>query len=129
MFIIPYCIYRSFQPQRGPRGRYDLFSSLRDHGFLLYSPAGRGGRLRGQLHRLFSSLFSDQYVKSAVLLWRIITFYGNILLTAPFFASGQNKRYRRAGDPLTGRPACFLFRGKERSCAKRAQNQRDYPRL
>lgn len=91
MFIIPYCIYRSFNLSEAPAVDMICSQAFVTMASCFIPLPGAAGASEVSFIGFFSSLFSDQYVKSAVLLWRIITFYGNILLTAPFSRLAKQK--------------------------------------
>lgn len=91
IFIIPYCIYRSFNLNEAPAVDMICSQAFVTMASCFIPLPGAAGASEVSFIGFFSSLFSDQFVKSAVLLWRIITFYGNILLTAPFSRFAKQK--------------------------------------
>lgn len=84
MFIIPYCIYRSFN-LNGAR----VVDMICSQAFVtmvssfIPSPGAAGGSEISFLG-FFGSFFSKETIQSAVLVWRIITYYGTIAISAPF---------------------------------------------
>lgn len=92
MFVVPYCIYRSFQ-LRGA-GIFDMIAS---QAFVTIISAfmplpGGSGAAEGGFLVFFSFYFTDQTIKPAVLLWRVITYFLTILVSFPF--SRISKEYK-----------------------------------
>lgn len=84
MFIIPYCIYRAFNLSGAKP--IDMICS---QAFVTMTSCfiplpGAAGASEVSFIGFFSMYFSPETIKSAVLLWRIITYYAVILFTAPF---------------------------------------------
>lgn len=84
IFIIPYCIYRAFNLYGAKP--IDMICS---QAFVTMTSCfiplpGAAGASEVSFVGFFSMYFSPETIKSAVLLWRIITYYSVILFTAPF---------------------------------------------
>ena len=84
MFVVPYCIYRSFQ-LRGA----SVFDMIASQAFVTiissFMPLpGGSGAAEGGFFIFFSFFFTQQTIKPAVLLWRIITYFFTILISVPF---------------------------------------------
>lgn len=84
MFVVPYCIYRSFQ-FHGAK----VFDMIASQAFVSVISAfmplpGGSGAAEGGFLIFFGFFFTDQTIKPAVLLWRIITYFFTILISFPF---------------------------------------------
>lgn len=84
MFVVPYCIYRSFQ-LRGA----SVFDMIASQAFVTIISAfmplpGGSGAAEGGFLVFFSLYFTEQTIKPAVLLWRVITYFFTILISFPF---------------------------------------------
>ena len=84
MFIVPYCIYRSFNLS-GAR----VVDMICAQAFVTMASSfvplpGASGASEGSFYIFFGLYFTDSTIKSAILLWRIITYYLTILISAPF---------------------------------------------
>lgn len=84
MFIVPYCIYKSFNfsgarviDMIGTQAFVTMVSSF------IPLPGGSGAA-EGSFYVMFKNYFNDETIKSAMLLWRLITYYLVILISAPF---------------------------------------------
>ncbi len=89
IFIIPYTVYRAFgffgaNPLDIISGQalVTLISSF------MPLPGGSGAA-EGSFGLLFSNFFTENTIKSAILLWRIITYFMNIIIFAPFANLGK----------------------------------------
>lgn len=92
MFLIPYCVYRSF-------GFYgaSAIDMICSESFTMmvsyFTPLpGASGASEGASYVFFSSLFSPETIKSAILIKRLLSYYLIILLTAPFSYISKKKR-------------------------------------
>lgn len=101
MFLIPYCVYRSF-------GFYgaSAIDMICSESFTMmvsyFTPLpGASGASEGASYVFFSSLFSSQTIKSAILIKRILSYYLIILLTAPFSYISKQKKNKNAFDTNT----------------------------
>lgn len=84
MFIIPYCIYRAFHLS-GARPIDMICSQAFVTMASCFIPLpGSAGASEVSFVGFFSMYFTPGTIKSAVLLWRSITYYSVILFTAPF---------------------------------------------
>ncbi|MGI6169792.1 MAG: lysylphosphatidylglycerol synthase transmembrane domain-containing protein, partial [Christensenellales bacterium] len=83
-FLIPYCIYRSFGLQGAP-----VLSMVAAQAFVVMVsvviplPGGSGGA-EGSFYLFFSIFFSSAGILSAILIWRLITYYSNIVICGLF---------------------------------------------
>ena len=92
-FLVPYCISRAFGV------RYGVFDMLCAEAFVsmvsgLVPLPGASGVTEYCFSVFFSAYFLPQTMKSAILIWRTVTYYGTILLTAPF--AGLKKKRQNA---------------------------------
>ncbi len=88
-FMIPFCISMSFGKN------CDLFNMLCAQSYVtmvssLVPIPGASGAAEYCFSTFFASFFDEQTIKSAILLWRTITYYGTIIISLPF--SGVKKR-------------------------------------
>ena len=82
-FLVPYCIGRSFGINCG------LFDMLCAQAYVnmissLVPLPGGSGAAEYCFSVFFSSYFTAETIKSAILIWRTITYYGTIAISAPF---------------------------------------------
>ena len=82
-FLVPFCIARSFGIE------CDVFDMLCAQAYVnmiscLVPLPGGSGAAEYCFSVFFGSYFTAQTIKSAILLWRTITYYGTIVFTAPF---------------------------------------------
>lgn len=90
IFIIPYCIYRAFNLD-GANPMDMIFSQAFVTMTSCFIPLpGAAGASEVSFLGFFSNYFTHDTIKSAVLMWRIITYYSVILLTAPFSGLTKN---------------------------------------
>lgn len=91
IFIVPYCIYRSFNLS-GARVIDMVCAQAFVSMISSFVPLpGASGVSEGSFYIFFSMYYTAQTIKSAVLLWRIITYYFTIFLTAPFARLTKDK--------------------------------------
>ena len=84
IFIVPYCIYRSFNLS-GARVIDMICTQAFVSMISSFVPIpGASGASEGSFYVFFGMYFSDNTIKSAILLWRIITYYFTIIISAPF---------------------------------------------
>lgn len=84
LFAVSYCIYRAFNI-----GYASPINMIFSQAFVtmvssLIPLPGAAGASEGSFYIFFSSFFTAGTLKSAILLWRIITYYAVILISAPF---------------------------------------------
>jgi len=82
-FLVPYCIARSFNID------CNVFDMLCAQAYVnmvscLVPLPGGSGAAEYCFGIFFGSYFTPITIKSAILLWRTITYYGTIIITAPF---------------------------------------------
>ncbi len=82
-FLVPYCISRAFG------ANYGIFDMLCAEAFVsmvsgLIPLPGASGVTEYCFSVFFSAYFAPQTMKSAILIWRTITYYGTVAITAPF---------------------------------------------
>lgn len=92
MFLIPYCIYKSFY--LSGNGIFDMISAQT---FITISSSfvpipGGSGAAEGASSIFLSPFFNEKTIKSAVALTRIVNYYFTIFLTAPFAYFLKNKK-------------------------------------
>ena len=95
LFLVPYFVYRAFFLQGASavdmvfaQGFVTMVSSM-------VPLPGASVASEGTFYLFFSIFFSQETIKSAILVWRTITYYGVIFLTAPF--SGITRRMKKNG--------------------------------
>ena len=91
MFIVPYCIYKSFKLSGA-----SIVDMIGTQAFVTmvscFMPLpGASGAAEGSFYIMFGGSFGDESIKSAMLLWRLITYYLVILISAPFSRITKNK--------------------------------------
>lgn len=91
IFIVPYCIYRSFYLSDAR-----IIDMICSQAFVSMTSCfvpipGASGASEGSFFIFFSNFFSDKTIKPAILLWRIITYYLTILISAPFSKLGKKR--------------------------------------
>lgn len=91
MFVVPYCIYRAFHFYGA-----SIFDMIASQAFVTmissFMPLpGGSGIAEGGFLAFFSSFFTEQTIKSAVLLWRTITYFLTILISFPFSRITKHK--------------------------------------
>ena len=84
IFLIPYTIYRGFNFYGA-----DPFDIVTGQSFVVmvssFMPLpGGSGAAEGFFYVFFSMFFTPNTIKSAILIWRIITYFLNIIIFAPF---------------------------------------------
>lgn len=92
MFVIPYCIYRAFH-FRGT----NIFDMIASQAFVSmvssFMPLpGGSGVAEGGFLVFLGTFFTEQTIKPAVLLWRIITYFFTILISFPFSRIQKNNK-------------------------------------
>lgn len=94
IFTIPYAIYRSFNFSGA-----NYFNMLTGQAFVTmvssFMPLpGGSGAAEGSFYVFFETFFKENTIKSAILIWRIITYFLNVLVFAPFARIGNIKETR-----------------------------------
>lgn len=89
IFAIPYAIYRSFNFIGA-----NFFDMLTGQAFVTmvasFMPLpGGSGAAEGSFYIFFEIFFKENTIKSAILVWRIITYFMNIVVFAPFARVGN----------------------------------------
>lgn len=84
LFTVSYCIYRSFNLGRTPAINMICSQAFVTMVSSLIPLPGAAGASEGSFYVFFSGYFTQETVKSAILLWRVITYYAVILISAPF---------------------------------------------
>ena len=84
MFTVPYCVYRSFGlSQATPLDMISSQAFVNLVSGMIPIPGASGAAELG-FTAFFNGFFTPETLKSATLIWRIINFYGVVLVTAPF---------------------------------------------
>lgn len=98
MFIVPYCIYKSFNfsgtrvvDMIGTQAFVTMISSF------MPLPGGSGAA-EGSFYAMFKNYFSEETIKSAMLLWRLITYYLVILISAPFSGITRGSKSKKINE-------------------------------
>ncbi len=90
LFAVPYCVYRSFGfVEASPVDMIFAQAFVTMVSSMVPLP-GASVASEGTFYLFFSVFFTGTTIKSAILLWRTMSYYGVILITAPF--SGITKR-------------------------------------
>lgn len=89
IFSIPYTVYRSFNFVEA-----NFFDMLTGQAFVTmvssFMPLpGGSGAAEGSFYVFFDTFFKENTIKSAILVWRIITYFMNIIVFAPFARVGS----------------------------------------
>ena len=89
IFAIPYTVYRAFNFY-GAR----VFDMITGQAFVTmvssFMPLpGGSGAAEGSFYVFFEMFFTPNTIKSAILVWRIITYFMNIIIFAPFARVGN----------------------------------------
>lgn len=89
LFLVPFCISMAFNK------RCNMFDMLCAQSYVtmvssLVPLPGASGAAEYCFSTFFSAFFDEVTMKSAILLWRTITYYGTIIISLPF--SGVKKR-------------------------------------
>lgn len=103
MFLVPYCIYRSFGlNQASP---FDMVCSQAFVTLIsgMIPIPGASGAAEFSFTALFALFFTPATIKSATLIWRIITYYLSILVGAPFaYMTKTTTRNKLLDDLIAG---------------------------
>lgn len=96
IFVIPYAIYRAFNYHGA-----DPFDMITGQAFVVmvssFMPLpGGSGAAEGSFYVFFSTFFAPDVIKSAILIWRIITYFLNIIVFAPFARVGNISETKKA---------------------------------
>lgn len=91
IFLIPYCVYRSFNLTGAA-----VFDMIFSQAFVTMATCfiplpGAAGASEISFLGFFSSYFTPETLRSGVLLWRIISYYLVILISAPFSRLGKKE--------------------------------------
>lgn len=84
MFTVPYCIFRSFGLSHATP--IDMISSQAFVNLVsgMIPIPGASGAAELGFTAFFNNFFTPETLKSATLIWRLINYYGVVILTAPF---------------------------------------------
>ncbi len=100
MFIVPYCIYKSFRLS-GARVVDMVCTQAFVSMVSSFVPIpGASGASEGSFYIFFGMYFTENTIKSAILLWRIITYYLTILISAPFSRISSKKPPKSEEDSI-----------------------------
>lgn len=89
IFAIPYTVYRAFNFYGA-----NIFDMITGQAFVTmvssFMPLpGGSGAAEGSFYVFFEMFFTPNTIKSAILVWRIITYFMNIVIFAPFSRIGN----------------------------------------
>jgi uncharacterized protein (TIRG00374 family) len=84
LFVVSYCIYRAFNIGTAPAVDMICAQAFVTMVSSLVPLPGAAGASEGSFYVFFSMFFTGGTIKSAILLWRIVTYYAVILVSAPF---------------------------------------------
>lgn len=99
IFIIPYCVYRSFNLSGAPVSDMICSQAFVTMATCFIPLPGAAGASEISFLGFFSMYFTPETLKSGVLVWRIITYYLVILCTAPFSRLGKKPEEKRKRKP------------------------------
>jgi uncharacterized protein (TIRG00374 family) len=91
-YSISYCIYRMFEAPVTPFRDIFAFQGIL---FMITSfvpVPGAGGAAEGGFYLFFRNFFSPTTIAGAVIMWRIMTYYMNIFVGAPFALRNPRKK-------------------------------------
>lgn len=94
IYIVPYCVYRALSPDSTINvGVFDIISAQSFVNMVssLVPLPGASGAAELSFAGFFSGIFDETTMKSAILIWRTITYYGTIFISAPFSGMGKKK--------------------------------------
>lgn len=84
LFSIPYMIYRSFNlTGANPADMITAQAFVTMVSSFMPLPGGSGAA-EGSFYVFFKLFFTENIIKSAILIWRIITYFMNVIVFAPF---------------------------------------------
>jgi uncharacterized protein (TIRG00374 family) len=95
-FIVPYFVYRSFYFKDVGFLKIICIASLVHASSYLLPTPGSTGVAEAAGYALFSPLFSDNTIKPALLIFRLITYYLIILISFPFSRLAKKKERKNA---------------------------------
>ncbi len=95
LFTVPYCIFRAFDIGRASPLRMLCYQAFVTMVSSLFPLPGSAGAAETSFYSFFSSFFTPETIKSADLLWRVISYYLVLLVCAPFSGIGK----KSAGAP------------------------------
>lgn len=89
IFSIPYAVYRAFNLSGA-----NIFDMITGQAFVImissFMPLpGGSGAAEGSFYIFFRIFFTENTIKSAILVWRIITYFMSIIIFAPFSRIGS----------------------------------------
>lgn len=95
IFIVPYCVYRAFS-LNGAR----VIDMVASQAFVTmvscFVPLpGAAGGSELSFMGFFGMFFTQETLQSAVLVWRLITYYGTIVISMPFSHLAKREKKRR----------------------------------
>ncbi len=89
LFLVPYCIFRAFDIGRASVLRMLCYQAFVTMVSSLFPLPGSAGAAETSFYSFFSSFFTPETIKSADLLWRVISYYLVLLVCAPFSKIGK----------------------------------------
>ena len=89
IFMIPYCVFRAFDLGRVPMIQMICSQAFATMVASLFPLPGSAGAAETSFYSFFSSFFTPETIKSADLLWRMVSYYLVILICAPFSRVGK----------------------------------------
>lgn len=95
LFLVPFCIAMSFGVGE-KNGNVNMLDMLCAQSYVsmvsgLVPLPGGSGAAEYCFSQFFGSFFDAQMIKSAILIWRTITYYGTIMVSLPFAAVRKKK--------------------------------------
>lgn len=94
IYVVPYCVYRALSPESQISvGVFDIISAQSFVNMVssLVPLPGASGAAELSFAGFFNGIFDDTTMKSAILIWRTITYYGTIFISAPFSGMGKKE--------------------------------------
>ncbi len=90
-FVVPYCLYRSFGLQGVPVVRLIAATTFVYFASMFVPVPGASGGAEGSFYLFFAPFFPAGAIASAMLLWRLMTYYGAIIVGFVFSAMDRRQ--------------------------------------
>ena len=99
-FLVPYCVYRSFGLSGQPMIQLFAAATFVYLASMFVPVPGASGGAEGSFYLFFDPFFPDGRIATAMLIWRLITYYGSIIIGCAFTMLTKNKKEDHAEAPL-----------------------------
>ncbi len=101
IYAVPYFVYRALVPAGASAARFADVISAQSFVYMissLFPIPGGSGMAEYSFGGFFGGIFDPAAMKSAILIWRMITYYGTIFLCAPFSGIVKKRKLRKEGE-------------------------------